>query len=315
VFARLNEKSWEDSMADRDDHWHDERRQSDNAMRRPGGDRDFYNRDRYSEDDYGLGYGEEGMTNYRQRPVRSTGPYGDQQRDHGGRDQPGAYPQNRGPYGGTASRGGYGGQGMGFGGGQSRGQSPSELGYGRPEYGNPTNYSPSYDRDYRGNYNEGNHNDPQRYSRGGQRDDERGFFSRAGDEVSSWFGDDDAERRRQQDAGHSGRGPKGYRRSDDRIREDISDRLMDDPFIDASEVEVKVDGSEVTLSGSVDSRASRRRAEDLAERVSGVTHVQNNLRVSSGAETTREERAAGITSTNVFGTSTTGTTGGTTERS
>jgi osmotically-inducible protein OsmY len=294
-------------MADRDDHWHDERRLSDNAARRPGGDRDFYNRDRYSEDDYGLGYGEEGMTNYRQRPTRSVGPYSDQQRNQGpyrggDRDQHGGYAQNRGPYGGAASQGGYGGRGMGYGGGQSRGQSSSELGYGRSEYANPTNYSPAYDRDYRGNYSQGNQNDPQRYARGGQRDDDRGFVARAGDEVSSWFGDDDAERRRQQDARHSGRGPKGYRRSDDRIREDISDRLMDDPFIDASEVEVTVEGSEVTLSGSVDSRASRRRAEDLAERVSGVTHVQNNLRVSSGAETTREERAAGITSTNVFGT-------------
>jgi hypothetical protein len=47
----------------------------------------------------------------------------------------------------------------------------------------------------------------------------------------------------------------------------------------------------VTLTGSVDSRNARRRAEDIAERVSGVTHVQNNLRVSSGAEAVREERS------------------------
>jgi osmotically-inducible protein OsmY len=299
-------------MADRDDHWHDERRLSDNAARRPGGDRDFYNRDRYSEDDYGLGYGEEGMTNYRQRPVRSVGPYGDQQRGSGSyrsgeRDSySSGYSQNRGPYGGSsASRGGYGGQGFGSG-GQSRGQSSSEWGYGRSEYANPTNYSPAYDRDYRGNYSQSDRGDVSRHSRSGQRDDDRGFFDRATDEVASWFGDDDAERRRQQDARHGGRGPKGYRRSDERIREDISDRLTDDPFIDASEVEVHVEGSEVTLTGTVDSRASRRRAEDLAERISGVTHVQNNLRVSSGAETTREERAAGITSKNVFGTSTSG---------
>src|SRR3954466_8885192 len=29
--------------------------------------------------------------------------------------------------------------------------------------------------------------------------DERGFFERAGDEISSWFGDEDAERRRERD--------------------------------------------------------------------------------------------------------------------
>lgn len=84
------------------------------------------------------------------------------------------------------------------------------------------------------------------------------------------------------DAGpHRGRGPKGYQRSDERIREDVCERLTDDPLIDASDIEVDVKGREVTLSGSVASRGLRRRAEDLAEIVSGVAHVQNNLRVSS----------------------------------
>lgn len=78
---------------------------------------------------------------------------------------------------------------------------------------------------------------------------------------------------------HRGRGPKGYTRSDDRIREEVCDRLTDDPVVDASDVEVNVSNCEVTLSGTVDNREERRRAEDCAERVSGVTHVQNNLRV------------------------------------
>ncbi|HET8725928.1 MAG TPA: BON domain-containing protein, partial [Alphaproteobacteria bacterium] len=78
---------------------------------------------------------------------------------------------------------------------------------------------------------------------------------------------------------HRGRGPRGYRRSAERIREDVSDRLAEDPYIDVSDVEVGVDGSEVTLSGSVADRLAKRRAEDLAEWVTGATHVQNNLRV------------------------------------
>ena len=41
---------------------------------------------------------------------------------------------------------------------------------------------------------------------------ERGFIERATDEVSSWLGDREAERRREQD--YRGRGPKGYKRSD-----------------------------------------------------------------------------------------------------
>lgn len=78
---------------------------------------------------------------------------------------------------------------------------------------------------------------------------------------------------------HRGRGPAGYRRSDERIREDVSDRLTDDPYLDASGIEVKVSSCEVTLDGNVDSRYGKRRAEFLADQVSGVAHVQNNLRV------------------------------------
>ena len=117
------------------------------------------------------------------------------------------------------------------------------------------------------------------------RSDDRGFIERASDEVASWFGDEDAERRRRMDeqGEHRGRGPKGYARSDDRIREEICDRLTDDPMIDASEVEVTVSSGEVTLAGTVDRREIRRRAEDLAERISGVNHVQNNLRVRQGS--------------------------------
>ena len=96
----------------------------------------------------------------------------------------------------------------------------------------------------------------------------------ASDEVSSWFGDHDAERRRREDqrGEHRGRGPKNYTRSDDRIREDVNDRLSDDPFVDASNIEVQVSSCEVTLTGTVDSREAKRRAEDSAERVSGVKH-------------------------------------------
>jgi osmotically-inducible protein OsmY len=124
----------------------------------------------------------------------------------------------------------------------------------------------------------------------GSRDygEERGFFERAGDEIRSWFGDDEAERRRDRDvrAGehHRGRGPKGYQRSDQRILEDVNDRLTDDPHIDASEVDVTVTNREVTLSGTVNSRFEKRHAEDLAESVSGVNHVQNNLRIQQYAD-------------------------------
>jgi osmotically-inducible protein OsmY len=115
--------------------------------------------------------------------------------------------------------------------------------------------------------------------------EERGWFDRASDEVSSWFGDEEAERRRRWDkireGKYRGRGPKGYRRSDERIKEDINDRLTDYPYLDASEIVVSVKDSEVTLSGTVDNRSDKRTAEDIAESVSGVRNVQNSLRVNA----------------------------------
>ena len=146
--------------------------------------------------------------------------------------------------------------------------------------------------EYRGGYGA----DPHR--------DERGFFERAGDEIASWFGDDEAARRREHDttgggwsegaSSHRGRGPRNYRRSDERIREDVNDRLMDDPHVDASDVEVGVANGEVTLTGMVESRFAKRHAEDLAESVSGVSHVQNNLRVRR--DTSREGATGAVTS-------------------
>jgi len=78
-----------------------------------------------------------------------------------------------------------------------------------------------------------------------------------------------------------GRGPKGYRRSDERIREDVCERLTDDWRIDATDVEVVVNDGEVTLSGVVNSRGAKRHAEDLVEDITGVRDVHNNLRVST----------------------------------
>src|SRR3546814_3109768 len=80
---------------------------------------------------------------------------------------------------------------------------------------------------------------------------------------------------------HRGRGPADYVRSDDRIREDVNDRLTEDYWLDASRIGVTVAGGEVTLDGSVDGKRAKRRAEDIADDVTGVKHVQNNLRVDS----------------------------------
>ena len=80
---------------------------------------------------------------------------------------------------------------------------------------------------------------------------------------------------------HAGRGPRGYQRSDDRILDDVCERLARHPWIDPSDVEVGVEGGEVTLRGSVDSRSAKRLLEDVAESVWGVREVHNQVRVAA----------------------------------
>lgn len=177
---------------------------------------------------------------------------------------------------------------------------------------------------------------------------DRGMMERGSDEVRSWLGDDEAERRRQRDNqrrdargdGHdesrprdggsrtsswrdmgdgedsdfresrerdgrsqsagtyrpttftyteiwaipgpyAGQGPRGYQRSDDRIKEDVCERLTQHGNIDATNIEVSVSNGEVTLRGTVENRDMKRRAEDAVESVSGVQDVRNELRASA----------------------------------
>jgi len=97
------------------------------------------------------------------------------------------------------------------------------------------------------------------------------------DRSSSWMNND---RSSMNEGNNRGKGPRGYQRSEDRIKEDIHDRLSDDSYLDASDIEVSIENNNVVLSGKVESRTAKRRAEDIAESVSGVTNVENRLRVA-----------------------------------
>jgi len=102
-----------------------------------------------------------------------------------------------------------------------------------------------------------------------QRYGESGSWETRGQMGSDWSGA----------STYKGKGPKGYRRADDRIEEEINHRLTEDPRLDASEIECSVTKGEVTLSGSVPDKQMKRLAEDCVERVFGVDDVQNNIRV------------------------------------
>jgi hypothetical protein len=80
-------------------------------------------------------------------------------------------------------------------------------------------------------------------------------------------------------AGRHRRAPQGYKRSDERIRENICDRLMEMDDLDPSNISVQVTAGEVTLEGSVDDRRAKYIVEELAESILGVQDVNNRLRI------------------------------------
>ena len=144
-----------------------ERRRRMDEMRDRSNDRDY-------SSSYNRGYSS-GYSSYNPGSSYSSGNYG-------------------GSHYGSGSGSGYGSSGSTFGMGATYGTGYS-TGFGSSGYGSTSSYdrdrysSSSYDRD--------------RYSsdwdRNRDSDNDRGFFERAGDEVKSWFGDEEAERRRRMD--------------------------------------------------------------------------------------------------------------------
>ena len=196
--------------------------------------------------------------------------YGGQGWDQRGWDRPQAWQQ--GGQGEQRPHGGYGEERWGYGAGQPQGGQGYGQSYGQGYPQGPARGFGGGEPTYTGQTGTG-------YGRtlGGDGPDmgqhDRSWWEKTRDFLT---GDE-------RQGPHRGRGPKSYTRSDDRIRDDVNDRLTDDPFLDATDIEVSVAEGQVTLSGTVSSRADKRRAEDLADNVSGVKDVQNNLRVVSAA--------------------------------
>ena len=93
-------------------------------------------------------------------------------------------------------------------------------------------------------------------------------------------------------ASYRGLGPRGYTRSDQRIYEDVCDRLTENPFIDATDIVVSVRDRTVTLAGSVDTMLALHQAEEIAREVAGVANLRNDLIVAGDGrrETTPGDR-------------------------
>ena len=229
-------------------------------------DRDRYSRDRGQEYDQSREDWRSGRNYQGERSSQQGDRYGQQQGDRSGQQQGDRYSQP----------GGYGAQGGGH------------------------RFNRDFDRDYNQESGRENYFSMGGPNQGGRYEDQNDWASRRG----SWTGTD--HHRQGIDSGryaaggsyyggssefgggmsqygeqgrHSGRGPKGYKRSDERIKEDVSEHLTHDAWVDASEIEIEVKDGEVTLTGTVQNRDEKRRAEDAVERVSGVRDVHNQIRV------------------------------------
>lgn len=242
-----------------------------------------------------------------------SGQYGSQSQINQGHSQQGGYGTSpySGQYGnpyGSQYGGRYGSQYGGQYGGQHESQYRSQSGGGyQSEYGSQgaqyddgcgcPGTSSAYGAQYRGNENQGGYGS---YGQSGSAQQgfssgQYGLRSQRGGQVGQYGAHDRSGMTYgpmggKQDYSSTpwgsqhqrrGKGPKGYQRSDERIKEDVNEALMD-AGIDASEVEVEVSGGVVTLTGTVSQREDRYQAEHVAVGCSGVKDVENNVRVKRG---------------------------------
>ncbi len=87
-----------------------------------------------------------------------------------------------------------------------------------------------------------------------------------------WWGESAEE------ASYRGKGPA--QRTDDQIKTAIEDILTEDPWLDASGIQVSVQNGIAQLKGTVVSRQAKRRAEALTDQIWGVRDVQNQLSIA-----------------------------------
>lgn len=289
----------------RDDDFHSDDNQAWRG--RSGGERYGYGRSQREDYASSESYGDAGYRGARDR----FGGRSDEGRSWQGRDRYGADYGERLYADRVAGRGqGYGEGGHsleGFGRGRLSGSDYGRRGYGQTGVGQNANDQGGYGQTGYGQsgINQDDYSPSRDYygADGGARGAYRGDGYRSGGyggQGGDFGRDANANSYLSDIAGgeHRGRGPKNYTRSDGRIAEDINDRLSDAGDLNASDIEVDVKNGEVTLSGTVSDRRAKRRAEDLADAVSGAKHVQNNLRVADRTETLNSisaDQAGGLT--------------------
>ncbi len=195
---------------------------------------------------------------------------------------------------------GFSGQGFGTPGFGNTGHAAQDYGgqtFGNQSFGNQDFYgSPGHQNSRRGGQpmGRGEFGDTTFDHSGSQseiRERRRGSGSYGGGYDQSDYGSNSLgmtgrRDRRRPGESYAGMGPKGYKRTDERITEDINHRLTDHDEIDASDIDVKVKDGEVTLTGTICDRECRRQVEDVCESVSGVQDISNQLKVKKSRDNT-----------------------------
>ncbi|HZV38553.1 MAG TPA: BON domain-containing protein [Pseudoxanthomonas sp.] len=205
----------------------------------------------------------------------------------------GAYGREYGSAGRTGQSGGQYGQGRngyrnedslsGYSQGRQGYSRRPEQNLGQGSYGQRDYGQGGYDQ---GNYGRGQESGHGDYPGSGYSGQDHGFTGSRYDTGYAGLGNDYYNERGQAQrmAGYRGRGPKNYRRSDERITEDLNERLTEDSLLDASEINVSVSDGVATLQGTVENRWMKHRAEDIADACSGVKDVRNEIRVSGNLQ-------------------------------
>lgn len=141
---------------------------------------------------------------------------------------------------------------------------------------------------YGGDYSSANFSNPNRIRSSAGPNPSRSVWSQGAYGRQDRYGSYGSRFGRSNWGQFTGKGPKGYRRSDERISEDVNEALAEHPELDASEIEVKVQNGEVILSGTVSERRFKRMAEEAVEGYSGVQDVRNEIRVRSAGGNSEE---------------------------
>ncbi|SHH41827.1 BON domain-containing protein [Pollutimonas bauzanensis] len=165
------------------------------------------------------------------------------------------------------------------------------------EYGRGHEYSQGPRQGFSGDYDRSDD-----YGRGDERIRDEGHSGRAypgaratgrgevlrsrsadpGQSSYGGFSNEDPRFQRQQGAyGPRRIQPKGYTRSDERVREDICEQLSHSG-LDVSDVSVSVAEGKVTLEGTVKDRRVKHAIEDYADDCIGVKDVDNRITVQRG---------------------------------